>query len=133
MILLNVDPLVVYKFDDVEDHLVLVQPHGNSRKSNQPYRRTKQSTKNLLDAELSQAKPKDAIDKVFTERGGMMAESAGNLPRDRTQAYNLKKKQQQIKLTSFCGISGMSLSKTHNMLYVVMEQYKCAKKKLCKM
>ena len=77
--------LVVYKFDGVKDHPVLVRPHGNAKRSDQPYRRTKQSTVNLLKAELEHSKPKDATNKVFTERGGiMMAQSAGDLPRDRT-------------------------------------------------
>lgn len=40
--------LIVYKFDGVKDHSVLVHPHENAKRSDQPYRRTKQSTVNLL-------------------------------------------------------------------------------------
>jgi len=37
-------------------------------------------------------------DKVFEEKGGiMLADSAGDLPRDRTQTYNVKRKWQQLK------------------------------------
>ena len=118
--------LVVYKFDGVKDHPVLVRPHGNAKRSDQPYRRTKQSTVNLLKAELEHSKPKDATNKVFTERGGiMMAQSAGDLPRDRTQTYNLKRKEQELRMTNSCGISQCN---TRDMLYVVMEQCKCTEK-----
>lgn len=41
--------LVIFKFDEVEDHSVLVHPHGNA-KSNYPYQRTKENTKNFLKA-----------------------------------------------------------------------------------
>ena len=96
---LNPFTLIVYKFDGVKDHPVLVRPHGNSKRSNQPYRRTKQSTVSLLKAELEHNRPKGATNKVFAERGGiMMAKCAGDLPRDRTQTYNLKRKQQELKM-----------------------------------
>ena len=64
--------LIVYKFDGVKDHPVLVRPHGNAKRSNQPYRRIKQSTVKLLKAELEHNRPKDATNKVFTERGGIV-------------------------------------------------------------
>ena len=106
-------------------HSVLVRPHGNS-KSNSSYRRTKESTKNLLKAELVHDSPKDAIDKVYNDKGGIInAQSVGDLPRNRTQAYNIKRKQLQQKMM---GSSGSSLHETRDMLYVVMEQCKCAEK-----
>ena len=121
--------LVVYKFDRVQDHPVLVRPHGNSKKGRQPYKRTKQSTINLLKTELDHNSPKDATDNVFTEKGGIvMAKCAGDLPRDRTQTYNLKRKEQQLRMTGACGSSSISPSNTRDILYVVMEQCKCAEK-----
>ena len=92
--------LVVYKFDGVPEHEVLTRPHGNS-KANKPYRRTEESTKNLLKAELEQKSAKDALDAVFSTRGGLVAaQSAGDLPRGRTQAYNMKRSLQckQLKV-----------------------------------
>ena len=42
-------------------------------------RRTKESTKNLLKAELEHSSPKIATNKVFEDKGGiMLAESAGD-------------------------------------------------------
>ena len=118
--------LIVYKFYGVEGHSVLVRPHGNS-KSDSSYRRIKESTKNLLKAELVHDCPKNAIDEVYNDKGGIInAQSIGDLPRNRSQAYNIKKKQLQQKMTSVCGSSGGSLHETQDMLYVVMEQCKCA-------
>ena len=74
----------------MQEHPVLVRPHGNA-KTNKPYRRTKESTKSLLREQLHQRDPKDAIDNVLSEKGGMLrAQNAGDIPRDRTQAYNME-------------------------------------------
>ena len=59
--------LVVYKFDGVPAHEVLIRPHGNAKK-NKLYRRTRESTKVMIKAELENSKPKEAVDKVFTQK-----------------------------------------------------------------
>ncbi len=95
--------LIVYKFDGVAEHKVLIRPHGNA-KTNKPYKRTRESTKNLLKLKLEHSCPKEAIDTVFTKRGGIVSsQSAGELPRGRSQAYNLKKKVQQEQLVASMG------------------------------
>ena len=82
--------VLVYKFDSVPEHTVLVHPHGNA-KENKPYWRTMKSTKKKLEAELQVKKPKDAIQAVFELKGGLLcAGSAGQLSRCATQAYNMK-------------------------------------------
>jgi len=76
----------------------MTRPHGNA-KTDEPYRRTRESTKALLKSELKINGPKEAVDKVFASRGGLVAaKSAGELPRGRAQAYNLKRKLQQEQL-----------------------------------
>jgi len=117
--------LVVYKVDGVPDHSVLVRPHGNA-KSNKAYRRTKESTKSLLKDKLLHKEPRCAIDEVLSEKGGMLtADSAGDIPRDRVQAYNIHRKlKQQTVLNSLGG----NCRDTRDMLYVVMEQCKSAEK-----
>jgi len=78
--------LIIYKFDGVPDHPVLVRPHGNA-KSNKAYRRTKESTKKLLKDKLHHKEPRHAVDEVLSDKGGVLkAESAGDIPRDRVQA-----------------------------------------------
>ena len=110
--------LIVYKFDGVPEHPVLVRPHGNA-KSNKHYRRTKESTKSLLRDELYREDPKYAIDEVLSKKGGVLrAQSAGDIPRDRTQAYNMHRKHKQQKSL---GINCSSVRDTCDMLYVVME------------
>ena len=61
--------LVVYKFDNVQNHAVLFHPHGNAKKNKTPYKRTKQSTINLLKTEIDHSSPKKATNKVFEEQG----------------------------------------------------------------
>ena len=78
-----------------------------------------------MKAELENRSAKDALASVFSSRGGVIAaQSAGDLPRGRTQAYNMKRslqhKQLEGSINSACG--------TKDMLYVVMEQCKNAEK-----
>ena len=61
---------------------------------------------------------------MFEEKGG--TGSTGDLPRDRTQAYNLKRRQQELKISSTC--SSSAHCDTRDMLHVVMEQCKCAER-----
>lgn len=120
--------LIVYKFDGVPEHSVLVRPHGNA-KSNKPYQRTKESTKSLLRDKLHHGDPKYAIDEVLSKKGGMLrAQSAGDIPRDRTQAYNMHRKLKQQKILNSLGHNCTSLCETHDMLYVIMEQCKNTEK-----
>ena len=117
--------LVVYKFDGVAAHPVSIRPHGNA-KNNKSYRRTRQSTKDLLKKELMITDPKEAVDKTFIKKGGLLeAQSAGELPRGRAQAYNIKRTMQSQQL-SFGSKS--TSSDTRDMLYIVMEQCKSAEK-----
>ena len=68
-----------------------IKPHGNS-KTEEPYFRTSISTIKSLKSNLKGASSKEALEKVSTERGGeMSAKSAGSLPRNRQQVYNIKR------------------------------------------
>ena len=123
--------LVVYKFDGVCEHEVKTRPHGNS-KSDKPFRRTRQSTKNMLKQELEHSDPKKAVDKVFERRGGVIsANSAGELPRGRAQAYNVKRSMQQEQLAMSMGKKGFETDLCKDMLFVVMQQCKNAEKSDC--
>ena len=71
------------------------------------------------------------MDKEFTKRGGIvLSQSAGELPRERSQAYSLKKMIQQEQLVASIGAKAPTSSGygTRDMLYVVMEQCKNAEK-----
>jgi len=92
--------LVVYKFDQVVDHPVLIKPHGNS-KHNRPYRRTRESTKVLLKEELTHSTPKLALNTVFDKKGGLFgAKSVGELPRGHPEAYYTKTKLQEKEMNT---------------------------------
>ena len=122
--------LAAYKFDGVPEHTILVHPHGNC-KENKPFRRTMESTKNQLTTKFESQPPKTAINTVFHSKGGITeAKSAGKLPRNRHQAYHLKRKLQQKEIIDFIGfgLSPHSTKGIHDMLYVVMEQCKNAEK-----
>ena len=83
-------------FDGVAAYEVCICPNRNA-KSKKAYRRTRQSAKNLLEKELEITDSKEAVDKVFIKNGGkglLEAQSAGELPRGRVQAYNMKQTMQ---------------------------------------
>ena len=81
--------LVVHKFDQAREHPVLVKPHGNAKHS----QRIRESTKSLLQEDLKHSTSKVAVNTIFDKNGGMVAaESAGELPRGRPQAYYTKTK-----------------------------------------
>ena len=64
-----------------------IKPHGNS-KTEEPYFRTSTNTIKSLKSNLKSASPKEALEKVSTERGGeMSAKSVGSLPRNHQQVY----------------------------------------------
>lgn len=83
-----------------------------------------------MELELEHRSPKDAVDKVFAERGGVIvAQSAGELPRGRTQAYNMKRTQLTAKeVGKNDGWHSPSAGASPDMLYVVMTQCKMLRK-----
>ena len=116
--------LVIYKFEGVPEHVVLVKPHGNAKRSGQ-YTRTKESTKQKLKDQLKTAAPKLAVDQVYKSKGGILkATSGGDLPRGLQQAYDLKRANREelsvCPVYSSCG--------TRDMLFTVMQQCKTAEK-----
>ena len=109
--------LIIYKFDGVEEHPVLVQPHRNSKKQ-KPHVRMATSVKQQLSTALATQSPKDATDTVTSNNGGLLrAASASHIPKNRQQAYYLKRSQK---------IVGHGHSR--DVLYMTMEQCKLAEK-----
>jgi len=57
-----------------------------------------ESTKKLLSIKLESQSPKMVVNSVHESMGGIInAESAGKLPRNRDQAYYLKKKKSTLR------------------------------------
>ena len=82
--------LVQYNFSGKE-HTFPLKCHGNSQRNKEPYQRTKESTRNVLRSNLEQSTRKEAFQKTTRDLGGtMQACSAGQTPRNRKQAYNMK-------------------------------------------
>ena len=74
---------------------VEVKPHGNSH-STDPYLRSSKSTLQALKKALKGVPAKEAVEQVSKENGGeISAKSAGSLPRNRRQAYNISKHQKE--------------------------------------
>ena len=114
--------LVAYKYDGIAQQTLLINPHGNSKKK-QPYHRVMDSTKAKLSRALATEKPKDAVNTVFKEKGGLLnAKSAGELPRSREQAYYLQKKLQQKAVAR--SVDSSVGGEARDMLYAVMLQCK---------
>ena len=86
--------LVQYVFDGVERE-VKVKPHGNT-KSQRPYYRTSDTTKQRL-LQLSETySPKEVFHRSLEEKGGILQlKSAGGHARDLKQIKNIKQKKQQ--------------------------------------
>jgi hypothetical protein len=114
--------LVAYKFDNAPEHPVVIRPHGNSTGS-RGYIRTMKSAKKNLQKALESCTPKDALDTTVSAAGGLInAQSAGQLPLSRQQAYNIN---HALKRST----PGPSRGKGRDLLYSVMEQCKMAEKK----
>ena len=106
--------LVVYKFEGVPEHRVMIRPHGNAKTCN-PYCRVMKSTKEKLREEL------EAIHKVTAARGGLVkSKSVGELSLNLQQAYNINHKR---KLMSFEGVEN-TRGTGSDLLYIIMEQCK---------
>ena len=109
--------LIQYWFDGNE-HAVKVKSHGNSKRKSEPYCRTHPSTINMLKDEAKVLLPKAAVRKVCDARGGIMdAGSMGELPRNREQVSNIRR-----KMNSQVPICSNKSSK--DPLFMVMEQSK---------
>ena len=112
--------MVTYKFDGVQEHEVLIRPHGNSSTS-KPYYRTALSVRKNLTKALQAKTPKEAVGEVFKGKGGLLgAPSVGQIPRNRKQARNIK---YHNRLTGAGGTQGRDI------LYIMMEQCKAADSK----
>ena len=121
---------MIYKFEGVPEPTVQVRPHGNT-KSNKPYYHSEKSVTRDLSSALKEASPKEAIDKVFISRWGLLgASSAGSLPRSQQQAYNIKNQAKLKQRGEFSG-SASTTGKGSDLLFTVMEQCKMMEKTDC--
>ena len=82
---------VQYSFDRKE-HPIDIRPHGNSKKKEDAFRRTKPSTLKLIKTSVTENKcPLKVLREVENLQGGVMqAKLSCDLPRDRRQVYNFK-------------------------------------------
>ena len=82
--------IVQYWFDSGHEHRVLIKSHGNSKKRKQSFCRTHPSTMKALKEEAQIYPPKQAVNVVYEEKGGMMgAKHLGELPRNRDQVSKI--------------------------------------------
>ena len=92
----NVRPLAVvqYYFEGGLEVPVKLARHGNAKKENtSPYMRTSRPVLTKLKEKCSQETCRKAVDECFMEAGGSSGITAvADVPRDRKQPYNLKKK-----------------------------------------
>ena len=97
---------VQYAFDRNE-HSIELKPHGNSKKRNKLFSRSKPSTIELLKKSAQTNAPRKALREVENLRGGVVgAQSGCDLPRNRKQVYNLnyaKKSSHSGSSSSLCG------------------------------
>ena len=88
----NARCLVQYWFSSGQEHKVQIKPHGNSKQT-YSYCRTSPSTMLMLKEECKDAGPKDTVHNVYEKQGGILsAKNLGELPRNRTQVANVRRK-----------------------------------------
>lgn len=89
---------VQYIFEEGEQQ-VRVKQHGNAKSSRcGAYRRTMSSTREMIKEQISTLPAREAVHKVIEKRGGIMEiGSAGALPRNRAQVYNIAKEAKKEK------------------------------------
>lgn len=81
--------LVQYVFTKGEQ-TVRGKPHGNSKRSSRPYKRTMKSTMVKIKSEVEKVDPRKVIHSIVKDRGGVDSlRTSGELPRDRKQIYNV--------------------------------------------
>ena len=111
--------IVQYWFVSGREHKVDSKPHGNCKRSKQPYYRTLPSTIKTLKEEAENCAPKAVVNSVYKKSGGIMnAHSVGALPRNREQVSNIRRGTDN----SICSNKGV-----HDPLFLVMEQSKHCK------
>ena len=84
--------LLCYEFDD-EPHPVTTAAHGNVKKSNSSYYRSRPSTLQSIKEKAKERKgPFQVYDEVFEDAGGLLGfQSHGVLPRNRQQVRDVKR------------------------------------------
>ena len=109
--------LVQYWFGSANEHKVQIKPHGKSKRT-QSYCRTNPSTMQMLKEESKNVGPKGTVHHVYEKQGGILsAKNLGELPRNRTQVANVRRKSDVAN--SLC-----SRKSIRDPLFMVMEQSK---------
>ena len=85
--------ILQYEFDN-DEHAISAVPHGASNAQKQ-YRRTKPSTKRMMEKKLSQGKRPSAVyDEVFEDSGGIIGlQSLGSVPRSRQEVKDVSRRR----------------------------------------
>ena len=88
-----------------------MQPHGNSKKKEAAFQRTKHSTVKLIKASVAENRRPLKIFKVENLQGVMQAKLSCDLPRDRRRIYNFKSAN-KVKLEKQSMASGIPRTDT---------------------
>ena len=91
--------LLCYKFDD-EPHPVTIAAHGNAKKSNSSYYRSRPSTLQSIKEKAKERKgPSQVYDEVFEDAGGLLGlQSHRVLPRNRQQVSDVERNAKPKKV-----------------------------------
>ena len=93
--------IVQYIFGDGEQ-VVKVKSHGNSKGvGSRSFKRTMKSTRDSMKGKLKGLPPRQVVHAIVEQKGGIMKiESAGDIPRNRTQVYNLNRELKRQNVDS---------------------------------
>lgn len=85
--------ILQYFFENGEEDELKLAPHGNRKDDSQPYFRTASSTMKDMSERSKLQKPKKVEHDMWKEQGGMAwVENTSEVPRNRQQIYDIKRR-----------------------------------------
>ena len=108
--------IIQYSFLHGKRLPVKIKSHGNAKGSTHPYMHTAHSILADIKENVKKMAPKEEVRMVYEKAGGVVsANSLSELPRDRRQAYNVKR-------YSEC-TSGIASNQHKDLIYDLLEQH----------
>ena len=98
--------ILQYFFENGEEEELKLAPHGNRKDDSQPYFRTASSAMKDMSERSKLQKPKKVEHDMWKEQGGMAwVENTSEVPRNRQQIYDIKRRN---VAASHCSIDGVT-------------------------
>ena len=109
--------ILQYFFENGEEEELKLAPHGNRKDDSQPYFRTASSAMKDMSERSKFHKPKKVEHDMWKEQGGMAwVENISEVPRNRQQIYDIKRRN---VAASNCSIDGVTSGSDHEVYDII--------------